>query len=208
MTGADIDAVEAYPLSWPTGQPRAKYRLSSRYKVPFSKARDDLFRELDLWGARSSVLSTNVPVRRDGLPYAGKWREPDDPGAAIYWIGEDGEPMAMAIDAWQTVRDNVRALGLAVACLRGLERTGSKEVQRQAYAGFKQLPDPERFDALSVLGFEELPASEAEVDARFRQLVKVRRHPDQGGDAEEFARLTRAVSECKQMIAEQDEAES
>lgn len=197
--GEVLEGVDAYPLSWPTGQKRAEYRLDSRYRVNFAQARDDLFRELDLWGAYAAVLSTNVPLRRDGLPYAGKWREPDDPGAAIYWMSAEGEPMALAIDCWGTVRENVRALGIAISCYRGLERTGSKEVQNQAYQGLKRLGSPEAFDPLVVMGFDGMPATLEELEARFRQLAKVR-HPDRGGDARDFARLTRARAELKQML--------
>lgn len=69
-----------YPLAWPTGWPRT--RASDRERSRFRNARavDDqlsmsdatsrLIRECRLLGAANVIVSTNVAVRRDGLPYA------------------------------------------------------------------------------------------------------------------------------------------
>ena len=66
--------IDAFPLQWPDGWPRAKHRQRARYGVNFVKARDDLFRELRLMNARGVVLSTGVPLRIDGLPRAVPFR--------------------------------------------------------------------------------------------------------------------------------------
>src|SRR3546814_3202380 len=80
---------EAFPLAWPVGWPRVARRKSAPFGMTMAAARDHLMNELRLMGARYPVLSTNVELRRDGLPYAIK-REPDDPGVAVYfeWHGK------------------------------------------------------------------------------------------------------------------------
>ena len=47
-----------------------------------SDATSRLIRECRLLGAANVIVSTNVAVRRDGLPYA-RQRTPEDPGAAV-----------------------------------------------------------------------------------------------------------------------------
>lgn len=63
-------------------------------------------------------------------------------------------------------------------------------------AGMKYLPPvieiPNFFKAL---GFEQLPSSEEEVKTRYRNLSKTV-HPDMGGSAEDFNKLTTAAERC------------
>ncbi len=190
--------IEAYPLAWPEGWPRtpAGQRKSSRYEVSFATARDQLLRELRLASSgfsssRDIVLSTNVPTRRDGLPYA-DMREPQDPGAAVYWTSRKGEPMALACDTWRTVRENVRALGLAIESLRQLERCGASAILDRAYSGFKRLPAPA--DPWAVLGVRR-GASRDELTARLRELAR-EHHPDKGGSSETMSRINAAYQEA------------
>ena len=75
---------EAHPLAWPEGRPRTKRPQRSRFDVGFANARDELFDEIRRLGGSVPVLSTNVELRRDGLPYASR-PEPDDSGAAVYF---------------------------------------------------------------------------------------------------------------------------
>lgn len=111
-------AAEAYPLAWPAGWPRARRKSSAAFNLSFAKGRDELMRELRLMGARYPVLSSNVPLRRDGLPYAAQ-REPDDPGVAVYFMWQ-GKQMTFACDRWDKVKDNVRAIGKTIEALRGV----------------------------------------------------------------------------------------
>lgn len=185
--------IEAYPLCWPDGWPRRKSyaRNRSRYEVTFLRARDELARQLKLMRAKDVVISTSVPLRRDGLPLAGQ-REPEDPGVAAYWTDKNGKPRVCACDAWQTVRENLRAVGLAVESLRALERTGASELLERAFAGFARLP--EAADCWSVLGFSGRVARH-EVDARYRELAR-QHHPDRGGDHQQMARINAAYQEA------------
>lgn len=187
---------EAFPLQWPNGRPRARRRERSRFSVTFAKARDELFRELSLMGARLPVLSTNVPLRRDGLPYANQ-PEPSDPGVAVYFQWKDRQ-VAFACDRWDRVRDNVQAVRHTIAALRGLDRWGTGDMVEAAFRGFEALPPPSS-GWRSILG---LPASTSldEVEARYRAMAKAA-HPDAGGDAERMAALNGAIRAARQELA-------
>lgn len=141
---------EAYPLQWPVGRPRISRKERSRFDVSFAKARDELFRELSLMGARLPVLSTNIPLRRDGLPYANQ-PEPDDTGVAIYFTWKDRQ-MSFACDRWDRVRDNIQAIRHTISALRGLERWGTGDMIEAAFRGFEALPPPKSKDWWDVIG--------------------------------------------------------
>lgn len=92
------EGVDAYPLAWPGGWPRTKRRERSRFDGQFAKVRDEMLREIGLLGGRYVVLSTNVALRRDGLPYANQ-AEPADPAVAVYFERR-GRQMVFACDKW------------------------------------------------------------------------------------------------------------
>jgi hypothetical protein len=103
-------AIDAYPLTWPDGWPRTDphRRLSDRkfggsiHGLTVGRARDLLFEEIRRLGAKGTVVSSNLPLRPDGLPYADS-RRIDDPGIAVYFT-LDGEQLAMARDLYGTGR--------------------------------------------------------------------------------------------------------
>lgn len=97
------------------------------------------------------------------------------------------------------LEENVHAIELTVAALRGLERWGAKEMVDAAFRGFQSLPPgdggggpPEWW---SVLGVERT-AGDAQIDAAYRAKAK-QRHPDAGGDDESFKLLGEAYRRAK-----------
>ena len=140
MTDNEVTSAEAFPLYWPDGWPRSTARARSPYKVGFHKARVELERGLNIMNTGGVVLSSNVPLRVDGLPYAGTAEKHyADPGVAIYFTWK-GEPWVIACDCWDRVKDNLRAIGLTVDAMRMIERSGATELLKRAFAGFKALP--------------------------------------------------------------------
>lgn len=101
---------EAFPLTWPQGRARTKFRESAVFKASFAKTRDEIVNEVRLLGATGLILSTNIPLRRDGLPYAGT-AQPEDPGVAVYFTYKKRQ-MCFACDRWRKVEDNMRAVVL------------------------------------------------------------------------------------------------
>jgi hypothetical protein len=195
--------MERYPLSWPTGQARTPphLRRDAQFSVDFGRARDDLLHELDLLGAKDIVLSTCIPLRRDGLPYSGM-AEPEDPGVAVYfdrvkWISAEKRdqrtPFVIACDSYRKVKWNTRAVGVTVEALRSIQRHGATSMLEQAFTGFAALPAKaaER-PWWSVLGLPE-NATPDEVRARYRELA-AENHPDKGGDASRMVEINQAYA--------------
>lgn len=160
---------QAFPLQWPDGWPRTpdgKRRQYSRFDDwPFGTARDKLLAELHRMGAKNVVLSSDIPLRNDGLPYA-NFRAPDNPGIAVYFA-LNGEPKAMARDGYCRIVDNVRSLTLAIMGLRQLERHGGARLFDRAFERVKCLPALERrWDVLGV----SREASKEEIEPAYHVL--------------------------------------
>lgn len=192
---------EAYPLSWPAGWRRTPFghRRNSPFQVKMGRARDELLHELMLMGSDHIVLSTDIPLRRDGLPYA-NYRAPDDPGVAVYFALK-GRTNVMACDTFHTIGANMRALGLSVAALRAIDRYGASQIFEQAFDGMRALPaEGHKRDWWVVLAFEEIPPSLADAKKAHRRLIS-EHHPDQGGDEERARELHEALASARQHFA-------
>lgn len=186
---------DAYPLSWPLGKPRNRLPQRSRFEVTFARARDDLVKEIAMLGGSLPVLSTNIPLKRDGLPYAGQ-KEPDDRGVAVYFILKK-QQMCFACDRWDKVGDNIQAIKHTIAALRGIERWGTGDMVQQAFTGFLALPSQD--NPYDVLGVEQ-NATPEEIEASYKQKAKLL-HPDAGGSAEAMQKLNDARRKLKEKAA-------
>lgn len=188
--------VPAYPLQWPAGRPRTPgcRRTRSKFDTTFAVARDDLFRELRRLGARAVVLSTNIELRQDGIPYANR-RQPEDVGVAVYFTHKNRQ-VCFACDRWDKIEDNIRAVCKTVEAIRGIERWGTGDMVDAAFAGFQALPAPASkrpwWDVLGVAGH----ASSEEATAAYRRL-SLANHPDRGGSAATMAQINAAWDEFR-----------
>lgn len=192
---------QAHPLQWPAGWPRTRARKSSgQFKVSADAARKDLIAEIHAMGGRYPVISSNIPTRRDGGFNATAAKGFfGDPGVAVYFERE-GKPFAFACDTYDSVRANVRAIGLTLAALRGMERWGVSDAMERAFTGFEQLPHP---DAITKRHWRQVfglpPTTHVTpftIETLFKQLAK-ERHPDHGGSHELMAELNTAYEEAK-----------
>jgi hypothetical protein len=75
---------EAYPLQWPTGRPRTRLAMNSRFEQTSGRAISFTLDQIRILGGRQPVTSSNIQLRQDGLPYANR-RAPDDAGVAVYF---------------------------------------------------------------------------------------------------------------------------
>jgi len=195
-----VDA-ERFPLYWPEGQPRTKYRSSAAFKVEFVQARDELLHSLELLGAKTIVISTNIPIRGDGLPRAGL-PEPNDPGVAVYFERRIGKlytdplhPFVIACDAFSKVRWNLRAVGGTVEALRAIQRYGATSMLEQAFKGFAALPPAgAKKPWTEVLGVAANAAPSVIRDA-YHELAAIH-HPDRGGDPARMIEINQAFAEA------------
>lgn len=188
---------DAYPLTWPTGWKRTKYPTASRFKTAtLAAATQGLFRELDLLRATHVVLSTNVELRRDGLPYSNR-TPPTDPGVSV-WFKLKGRDTVLACDSWNRVPCNVRAIAKHIEALRGQARWGVGNLE-QAFTGYAALPpapgdepmSPE--EARRELGIAAFDAGDpALVSSYFRDRAKALDWGKPGSDEAAQKRAARA----------------
>lgn len=207
---------QAYPLAWPVERPRTP--ASKRRRATFGKTVSDgspwvrkaqltvsqalsrLATELTRLGRVSSVvISTNVKVRRDGLPYSGLG-EPSDPGVAVYF-DLDGKPHCFPCDAWDRLADNVAAIAAHIGALRSIERWGVGSVE-QAFTGYRALPaagETTRRPWREVLGVPSDESGKMVVKTAIKS-ARFKAHPDRhNGDrtlwdeVEEAARAATAA---------------
>lgn len=207
---------EAYPLAWPPGRPRtpahkrtrAKFHVQKREPWSVNPARTVtrkegitlaaatrmLMAELGRLGAKAVVLSTNVKLRLDGLPYSGQ-RQPDDPGVAVYFT-KDKRQLCFACDRWDRVEDNLVAVAKTIEALRGIDRWGTGDMVQAAFTGFQAIEArPAKRAWWVVLGVVE-GDSTTWVESRYRKLA-LEHHPDKGGDTATMAEINGAYDDFK-----------
>lgn len=185
-----------FPLSWPAGWVRTPLaeRKRGRFRdygkpVEIRRASKRLADQMQRLGATEWVISSNMPLRMDGLPSV-RSSDSADSGVAIYFKLR-GKDRVLACDRYISVADNVTAIALHVGALRAMERYGVGSLD-QAFAGYAALPENTAKDWRSVFGFDERGAvSFTEVEERFRELARGV-HPDRGGSHEAMARLSEA----------------
>ena len=132
-----------------------------------------LQRQLEWLGATSIVLSTNVQLTVGGLP-RGDRRDPDDPGAAVYFQQNDHDRV-LACDKWATVAGNVAALAAHIDAIRRVERYGVGTLE-QVFSGYDRLPPPSEDNRppwRGILGFKPMAQVTADdVQINYRALAK------------------------------------
>lgn len=204
----------SYPLEWPPGWPRTKFRRSAsfgkyvqegKYKeyrpIGIADANGRLMVELDRLSAGGTTLSTNLEPRLDGLPRANQ-SAPGDSGACLYFRMK-GKDYCMPCDKWDRVADNIAAIAKHIEALRGQERWGVGDLSR-AFAGYQALPAPDGGppndvpDWAVALGFTTDELMLHVYEDRFKDLAR-KHHPDIGSepDSDRMALLNAAISDAR-----------
>lgn len=199
---------EAYPLTWPEGWPRHRggrdsdSRFRGRtYGLTIGRTRDALLAELRQLGARDVVLSSNLKLRNDGLPYSQQPLLGADPGIAVYFTLKK-RPLVMAQDRYSSAEGNLRSLTLAISAMRQLERHGGGTMMERAFTGFVAITPPDWKkpwrEVFGVKPGHDIPV--AELHRRFKEKA-MNRHPDQGGADTLMAELNVAYEEAKRELS-------
>jgi hypothetical protein len=167
--------VDAFPLQWPHHVPRtpAQKRVLGSFQVTPGRATEDLVKEVFLSGGKDLIVSSNVPTRRDGMPYSNA-REPNDPGVAVYFTRK-GQQICIPCDTYDRVWKNIRAIGLSIRDMRGPEMRGCTAITDAAFTGFLALPaptaEPPEEPWWEVLGIPR-HTSELVIDAVWKRLMR------------------------------------
>jgi len=197
---------EAYPLAWPRAVPRtpAIRRKAAKFTkhgqaLTVASALDRLKANVDNLRGKSGghasalVVSSNIPLRRDGFPRS-DWK-PEDPGVAVFFR-LDGKAYCLPCDRWDRAPDNICAVAWHIDAMRAIERYGVGTVE-QAFEGFLYLPPPAWWDDL---GLRERPRSIDEAEKAWRKMMR-RHHPDIGGDVDIAARANQAIADARKDFA-------
>ena len=202
---------EAYPLSWPITWPRtnpsqittSRFRTSGRMaerswhpgkQHSMAKVREHALKQLKLLGSSRVVISTNVELRLDGLPYANR-RRPQDCGVALYFLLARKDTV-LACDSWNRVECNLWAIAKHIEAMRGQERWGVGNI-KQAFRGYMRLEASGHRAWRTVLDFlRGYKPSESDLKTRFRYLAKIL-HSDRGGDDTRMSDLNVAYADAK-----------
>lgn len=211
---------DPYPLQWPEGWARTPHhkRAVPKFIDRFAIDRKSVLHQIRrLMGGWRVVITSNLPVRGDGLPYANAPKMTSDPGIAIYWVDRRGRERVIACDRWRTPGQNLRAIDMSIIAIRGLDRWGATEMVERAFAGFAALPagdGTEYGEALppcvrpwrEILGVDVPPYTELDGEdlmvvakARYRKLIQDA-HPDRGGDAEIAHQLNVAIGAAEEEL--------
>lgn len=186
------------PLYWPVSQERTephKRRVAQFGKSIGNTRRPNsiaygsraLEHEIRLLEGCDLIISTNLKVKADGLPYSNQ-RQPEDSGVAAYFKWHDRD-LVFACDKWTLIEDNLWAIVKHIEALRGQERWGVGSLD-QAFAGYAALPDPDTRPWWDVLGVVQTAAND-EIRSAYLNLAKIH-HPDAGGESLMFDQITKA----------------
>jgi hypothetical protein len=191
-----MSEIENFPLHWPLGLSRTQpsSRIYSPFKQSMEKAQQFLRKQIDLLGAGYLIVSSNIPVRRDGLFYA-DWmnKKIEDPGIAIYFKRGSSidQYTSMCCDQYHRVWENTYALGKSIEAIRAIERYRCSEFMDRVFSGFQELPPATQAKKWwDILGVSKT-ASITEIADAYRKKAKLC-HPDMGGTAEQFIELQKA----------------
>jgi len=188
--------IEAYPLTWPAGRARTLWghRETAKFDTSFARARDNIVHEVQLLVGKyidpKLIISTNIPLRKDGLPLA-SYRAPTDTGVAVYFR-YNGQDVSFACDRWLKIEHNMQAIAKTIEALRGIERWGTGDMMKAAFTGFLALPAPaaaqQWWQVLGVAGHEPTIT----VREAYRKL---RSEAHRANDTDRFDAINRAWAE-------------
>jgi hypothetical protein len=186
---------ERYPLTWPAGWPRTPtWRCgSSPFKTESTdSAMRELMSELARLGASRVIVSSNLKLRQDGMPYS-QQPQTDDEGIAVYFVRK-GVDMVLACDKFAKCEANMRAITKTIDAIRGIERWGSSDMMERAFAGFTAIEHESAAHWSVVLGVPRA-AARLVIDEAYKRL-RSQHHPDKGGSPDQFQRIQQAYAEA------------
>lgn len=197
----------AYPLDWPPGWPRTKsyHRTDALFgkrdrstngfgylkSLTIADGTKRLLDELAKMNATTIVISSDMKLRKDGLPISGQ-PTPPDPGVAVYWRDRNRSERCIAVDRYNSIADNLGAIAATLSAMRAIERHGGAEILDRAFTGFvAMLPGPANTPWHDILEVER-DASAYVVEMRYR-VLRGKYHPDRPeGDADQFLAVQHA----------------
>lgn len=179
------ERVDAYPLAWPEGFPRAKTRTTSKFQTSLEGALKNVNKSIAAFGQDSGKRAEGIVISSNcSLGNA----RPTDPGVAV-WFVWDGIQVCIPVDRYQKVEDNLQAIHHILEARRTELRHGGLAIVRATFTGFAALPNPANRPWRDVLGSDI--TSRTQLEAVYKRL-RSESHPDKGGSADRFHDVQRA----------------
>lgn len=170
--------IHHYPVQWPIGWDKTRYRESAQFKVSYEQAEKELTGALERLDADSAYISTDQELRMDGRPR--RDRPVSSPAVAVYFVRK-GVQLCIPCDKFNTTRDNLRAIGLTLENIRQMERYGTSRTLEATLSGFAALPAEASPNAGPRAWYDVLQvnpdADESVIKAAYRNLA-AKYHPD------------------------------
>lgn len=188
---------EAFPLQWPSGFSRKNNTEKARFKNPtIYKATEKIREEIRRLGGNSVIVSSNLKLKNDGLPYSSQ-RPPEDTGVAVYFTYKKSQRV-IACDQYTKIESNLWAIGLSIQAMRAMTRYGCSDMLERMFTGFTALPEStEPTTWWEILGVAK-DSSSLFVQERYRELAK-KYHPDTPfGSSEMMAKINTAYLQFKE----------
>lgn len=193
---------QAYPLHWPPGFPRTARQVRSQFRTSLDGSVRNVTESLRSFARDTGKDITNLIVSSNVTLMQ---MAPRDPGVAVYFTW-DKIDCCIAVDRYPTPADNLQAIMHIVEAERTKLRHGGLNIVRAAFRGYAALPPPKGPDGqlappwrVVLFGDADTKATATDVEARYRELVKVA-HPDRGGDAAKFNSIVDAVRQAREEL--------
>lgn len=166
--------IEAYPLCWPPEYPRSKTMKYSRFKTTPGQALYYVKSEIKRIVGTNPVISTDVPLKKDGDLRADLTHTLNDHGVAVYFT-RNNQQVCLCCDSYVKVWDNLYAVGRTIEALRQIDRDGVSDFLNRTFTGFKAIEERSSFNQKSIweiLGLDSDPASEEVIELAYKQKAK------------------------------------
>ncbi len=190
-------STSAYPLAWPPGFPRWKYREKGQFRTTLSSALGNVQESLRRFAVDSGKKIDGLVISSN---YSLGVERPNDPGVSV-WFTWDGLQVCIPVDRYDSVASNLQAIHHVVEARRTELRHGTLALVRASFTGFAALPPPAAAKAWhEVLGL--VPAATIEAaEHQYRELAR-KAHPDAGGSTEAMAELNVAIGQARKELGE------
>lgn len=188
-------STSAYPLAWPPGFPRTKWRETGKFKTTLHGSLNNVQESLRRFAKDSGkkldglVISSNCSLGDN---------KPADPAVSV-WFTWDGLQVCIPVDRYTRVEANLQAIHHVIEARRVELRHGTLALVRASFTGFAALPPPANGkpwrDVLAVPMDSTLDNAEQVYRLKARAA-----HPDSGGSHEAMTALNVAIQQARKEL--------
>lgn len=185
----------AYPLAWPPGFPRTKFRERGAFKTSLSGALGNVQDSLRRFALDSGKKLEGLIISSN---YSLGVESPNDPGVSV-WFTWDGLQVCIPVDRYTSVASNLQAIHHVIEARRTELRHGTLALVRASFTGFAALPPPTGARSWREVLRIDAGASLELAERQYREVARTT-HPDNGGSHEAMAELNGAIESARKEL--------